>query len=110
MTNQTHQRNLVLALCSTVLLSVYAANPSRADNWPQFRGPAGAGVSTEREFPTQWSDTQNLKWKTPLPGPGSSSPIVWGDRVFVTCYTGYGIERGDGDVAQLKRHLLCIGR
>ena len=110
MTKQTHQRNLVIALCNAVLLSIYAANPSRADNWPQFRGLGGAAISTEKEFPTQWSESQNLKWKTPLPGPGSSSPIVWGDRVFVTCYTGYGMERGDGDVAQLKRHLLCIGR
>jgi len=81
-----------------------------ADNWPQFRGPDGAGISAEKDLPAQWSDTVNLKWKTPLPGPGSSSPIVWGDRVIVTCYSGYGVEKDAGEPGQLQRHLLCVSR
>lgn len=47
-----------------------------ADNWPQFRGGAGNGISSERNLPVKWSATENLKWKTKLPGPGHSSPIV----------------------------------
>jgi outer membrane protein assembly factor BamB len=53
--------------------------------------------------PLTWSDTANLKWKMPLPGPGSSSPIVQGDRVFVTCYSG-----GGAGAATLTRHLVCV--
>lgn len=52
---------------------------------------------------------ENLKWKTPLPGPGSSSPIVISNRVYVTCYSGYGDSSG-GDPEKLKRHLICIDR
>jgi len=53
--------------------------------------------------PLTWSDTANLKWKTPLPGPGSSSPIVQDDRVFVTCYSG-----GGAGAATLTRQLVCV--
>lgn len=82
-----------------------------ASDWPQFRGPTGQGVS-QNKVPVEWSDAKNLKWKTPLPGPGSSSPIVWKDRIFVTCYTGYAMKKqGDiGKIDELKRHLLCINR
>jgi outer membrane protein assembly factor BamB len=61
--------------------------------------------------PLEWSDEQNLLWKAPLPGPGSSSPVIHGDDVFVTCYSGYGVpaDRG-GEPAKLARHLLCIDR
>jgi hypothetical protein len=59
----------------------------------------------------KWSDSENLKWKTALPGPGSSSPIVWDDRVFVTCYSGYGVDRRNpGTMSSLKRHLICMDR
>src|SRR5262249_28761343 len=76
-----------------------------------FRGPGGLGVSTDKDLPTKWGDKENLVWKTPLPGPGGSSPIIVGDRVFLTCYTGYGIPGEDaGDQKDLKRHLLCIDR
>ena len=74
-----------------------------AAEWPQFRGPGGTGAGTSA-VPLTWSDTTNLKWKTALPGPGSSSPIVQGDRVFVTCYSG-GAAAGQ---AQLTRHLICV--
>jgi len=82
------------------------------DSWTRFRGPDGSGVSTEAAAtPTKWSDTENLKWKTALPGPGSSSPIVVGDKIFVTCWSGYGVDRdGGGDQANLKRHLICIDK
>jgi outer membrane protein assembly factor BamB len=53
-------------------------------NWPQWRGPDGSGVSDEKNVPSEWSDTKNIKWKTPIQGRSHSSPIVWGNRVFLT--------------------------
>ncbi len=59
-----------------------------ADNWPQWRGPLGTAVSPEKGLPTEWSNEQNIAWKAELRGLGVSSPIVWGDRVFVTYQIG----------------------
>jgi outer membrane protein assembly factor BamB len=55
-----------------------------AENWPQFRGPAGNGVAVEAKHPEKWSADEHLAWKTKIPGVGWSQPIVWGDKVFVT--------------------------
>lgn len=76
--------------------------------WPRFRGPNGGGTAPATDVPLQWSATENLKWKTPLPGPGSSSPIVRGGRVFVTCYSGYGTGKTDAAPKDLVRHLVCL--
>ncbi|MDY0357883.1 MAG: hypothetical protein RBR19_18515, partial [Sedimentisphaerales bacterium] len=54
------------------------AGPASAGDWPGFRGPGARGVSDQTGLALTWSDTENLAWKTPLPGPGSSSPIVFG--------------------------------
>src|SRR5262245_26039939 len=54
-----------------------------AGNWPGWRGPEGNGVSADKNLPLKWSDKENVRWRVELPGPGNSSPIVWGDRVFV---------------------------
>ena len=56
---------------------------SAAENWPQWRGPGSQGVSTETKLPTEWGPAKNILWLTPLP-PGHSSPIVWGNRLFLT--------------------------
>ncbi|HEX8185474.1 MAG TPA: PQQ-binding-like beta-propeller repeat protein, partial [Blastocatellia bacterium] len=53
-------------------------------NWPQWRGPASQGISEEKGIPVEWSDTKNIAWKTPIAGRGHSSPIVWGNRIFLT--------------------------
>ena len=83
--------------------------PGQAADWSRFRGPNGSAVSDDRGVPTDWSDSKNLVWKAELPGPGSSSPIIVGERVFVTCYSGYGISRRDaGDLKNLQRHLVCV--
>ena len=87
----------------TVALVITIFGGASAAEWPQFRGPGGAGAGASA-VPLTWSDTTNLKWKTALPGPGSSSPIVQGDRVFVTCYSG-GAAAGQ---VKLTRHLVCI--
>lgn len=92
----------------TLALAAFSAG---AADWPNFRGPNESGVSDEKDLPTKWSDTENLVWKLDLPGRGSSSPVVRGDRVFVTCYTGYGQDaKNPGDPSNLVRHLVCVDR
>ena len=92
-------------------LLILSSSFVRAEDWPRFRGPQGDGVSTDTRAPQTWSDKDNLKWKIALPGPGSSSPITSGDRVFLTCYSGYGTNRSDVEnISGLKRHLFCIDR
>jgi outer membrane protein assembly factor BamB len=66
-----------------VSVSVMSA-AAAAENWPQWRGPGGQGVSAERQLPTEWQPDRHIAWKVPLPGGGHSSPVVWGDRIFVT--------------------------
>ncbi len=103
MTSNTRRgvRTLILSLPYVLL----AAMPLSADDWMQFRGPGGLGQSSS-PVPTQWSDDKNLLWKAKLPGPGSSSPIVVGDKVFVTCWTGATKK----STATLKRHVVCFDR
>lgn len=92
------------------LLVVFTAAVLSADDWTQFRGKGGLGTSDEKGLPTKWSDTENIVWKAEMPGPGASSPITLGDRVFITCYTGYGLETNAGEQKNLVRHLLCLSR
>jgi len=73
----TLTRALTFALLASALVS--------ADDWPQFRGP-DQGRTPETNLPVSWSATENVRWKTPLPGPGHSSPIIWGDRIFLTAF------------------------
>jgi outer membrane protein assembly factor BamB len=58
---------------------------ARADNWPQWRGPKNDGVSKETGIPAEWGPDKNVIWKFPLPGPGASTPCIWGDAIFLTC-------------------------
>lgn len=83
---------------------------SPAEDWSRFRGPTGSGVASGADsLPAAWSPTANLAWKTPLPGPGASSPIVVGGKAFVTCYSGYGLDqKSPGEIKNLVRHLVCI--
>jgi outer membrane protein assembly factor BamB len=75
---------LIVGVCLAVAgLSSFAGNVA-AGNWPQWRGPDGSGISNEKNLPSEWSPTKNIKWKTPIDGRAHSSPIVWGNRVFVT--------------------------
>jgi len=82
--------------------------PARGEDWPQFRGSGLSGRSKDTTLPTKWSDTENLGWKAKLPGPGSSSPIVVGKKVFVTCYSGYGTGGSTDEQKSLRRHLVCV--
>ncbi len=71
-----------------LVLSFLAVPGLLAQNWPQWRGPSSHGVSSETGLPTQWSASENIAWKAQLAGLGNSSPILWGDLVFVTSQVG----------------------
>lgn len=77
------------------------------ESWSRFRGPGGRGLAPAARAPLHWSATENLRWRAELPGPGSSSPVVWGGRVFVTAYSGYGDGSENAMPRDLVRHLLC---
>src|SRR5262245_41479181 len=71
---------------AVVLFSIALVTAATAaDNWPAWRGPKSDGVAPGKGYPMTWSATENVRWKTKLPGPGASTPIVWGDRIFLTC-------------------------
>ena len=91
-----------MALRAALAVMVIAALAAHglAEEWPAWRGPRGDGTSTETGVPARWSAAENIVWKAPIPGQGHSSPIVWGDRVFVTTC----IE------SEEKRVLLCFDR
>ena len=77
----------------TVLLAVVAAGSALGADWMQFRGPGGLGSSDEKGLPVTWSSTENIVWRTEMPGPGTSCPIVVGKHVYITAYSGYGLVR-----------------
>lgn len=97
--------NLPLALSLAVLAAL--PSPAVAANWPSWRGPGQDQVSPEKGFPLEWawskddpSKNRNIRWRTPLPEPGNSSPVVWGNRVFVT----QAVDDGR------RRTLMCFDR
>jgi len=79
-------------------ISLLAVAPTFAANWPSWRGPSGDGATTEKNLPLKWSQTDNVRWRTELPGPGNSTPVVWGDRVFVSQF----VKKED------RRTLMCF--
>ncbi len=85
---------LVVFLFAQFALQAYSGD------WPSFRGPHGNGISDEENVPTEWGPDKNIKWKTALPADGNGSPIVVGNRVFVSCAEDTGA----------KRSLLCFDR
>ncbi len=110
--------SLVLLFACLCAFSTGAAAPSV--NWPQFRGPGSLGVAESPTLPDHWSTNENVAWKIELPGRGWSSPIVWGDRVFLTAVTSeaeveppkkglyFGGERNEIPKAKHRWLLLCF--
>lgn len=93
-------RPLALALAAAAL----------AADWPAFRGPHGTGAVPDSP-PTKWSATENVVWKTDLPGAGTSAPVVVGDTVFVTCYSGFNVPgQPKGTQEQLGLHVVALDR
>jgi outer membrane protein assembly factor BamB len=72
------------AILSALFLSPAGSAAPADTQWAQWRGPEGRGIGAPGTYPTEWSATRNIAWKSPVPGRGHSSPVVWGDRVFVT--------------------------
>src|SRR5947208_2027800 len=62
--------------------------PVRAENWPDWRGPNHDGVSHETDLPTRWSATENVAWKLKMPGKAGSTPVIWGNTIFLTSIEG----------------------
>ena len=91
------RRTFLLAVCSLIL--VVASNVP-AENWPSWRGPRGDGTSLETSVPVKWSATENIAWKTELPGIGHAAPIIWGDQLFTVTAVPESQERV----------LLCLDR
>ena len=75
---------LCLVFVSPLNFSLGLTAAGRASDWPQFRGPGGSATTAEKGLPAEWGSDKNIAWKTTVPGYGWSSPIVWGDKVFVT--------------------------
>lgn len=86
-------------MCAMFVVSCAAAVSLAADNWPQWRGPSANGHSQEAHLPVEWT-AADVDWKTDLPGEGQSSPVIWGERIFLTSAT----ENGS------KRTVLCLDR
>ena len=87
-----------LFLLLSLLLAINI--PTHAEDWPQWRGPHGDGRSTEASFPTHWSKTENILWRSPLPGNGHASPIVCGGKIFTVA----------ANPETQERLLLCFDR
>ena len=84
-----------------ILISLFLFTATlSAGNWPGWRGPSGDGISPEKNIPTKWSATENVAWKVAIPGEGHSSPVIWGDRIFLTASL----------TEKNERHLLCLDR
>lgn len=104
------------------LLVLVFSTSAMAENWPAWRGPTGMGTSSEKKLPLEWSATENVRWKVILPSAGNSTPIVWGDRVFITQANNVtkwppkipanfagGSSAGGYAVAE-KRSVICFDR
>ena len=83
-----------------VVLFFFVAGLAQAENWQGWRGPNGDGTSPEKGIPVKWSGTENIAWRIAIPGEGHSSPIIWGDKVFLTSSL----------TEKNKRILLCLDR
>ena len=83
-----------------LLIAFLSVDVVGAENWPAWRGPTGQGHSSETNLPVQWSETENVKWKVPLADQGNSTPIVWGDKIFLT----------QANKGGTVRSLICLAR
>jgi len=105
-----------------VFILILSGSIAQADNWPTWRGPNSDGISSETNLPVKWSATENIAWKLPMPGRSGSTPIIWGDRIFLTTSDDDAIElwavdrkkgtvlwkqkQGDGGKAIYRKHNM----
>lgn len=102
----------IAVIAVTGLMVTLAVSSCQAQDWLRFRGNDGSGVSTESATTaTEFSADKNIAWKIELPGAGASAPIIVGDKVILTCYSGYGEDRKKpGEIDELKRHVVCYNK
>jgi outer membrane protein assembly factor BamB len=81
-------------LLPVAVISLAAITVAHAEDWPHWRGPHATGVAADQRVPTRWSAKDNVAWKAPIAGAGISTPIVSGDRIYVTSQIGTGTSRG----------------
>ena len=98
---------LPILAVSIFLLSLNALRADENIQWAHWRGHGGNGVSTTATPPTEWSETENLKWKVEIPGQGSGSPVIWGNQVFVTSAISVG---SGGRLPKLSFQIFCFDR
>jgi len=101
-------RMALLAICLTLPLPLHAA-PETLAHWPQWRGPLATGIAPEAAPPLRWSETENVRWKVALPGFGTSTPIVWGQQVFIL--TAIPVGQGASTAGGRQQFaVLCLDR
>jgi outer membrane protein assembly factor BamB len=112
--------NRTTASCLVAVILLLATPSGAQDNWPQFRGQGARGIAEGDSLPVQWTASDNVEWKTHIPGKGWSSPIVWGDRVFLTTVVNlgesedpkkglyFGGDRPDAPESVHQWHVFCL--
>ena len=98
----------VVALTLTAAAQKPASTPAAQRFWPEWRGPQRTGVSTSAQPPTEWSETKNVRWKVELPGRGSATPIVWGERLYVL--TAVPADRAAGAKGMHRFVVMAVNR
>src|SRR5215467_6085025 len=101
----------ILSIFTAAIVACAAGRVARAENWPRWRGSANDGVSSESGFPASFSKMENLAWRLPLPGSAGSTPIVWGDRIFLTSADGDDLVLicASTDGKQLWKKTVSVG-
>ena len=98
-------------MAGTVFVALASVMPLPADDWPQFRGPTGDGMAVTTNLPLTWSPTQNVVWKVAVPGRGRSSPVVLGDRIWLTTALETGVKtfpEGPDKMQQAERVVIGV--
>lgn len=122
--SMTSPIRIALVFSAFLLLAAVVPPALEAEHWASWRGPSDNGMA-ETDAPTTWSDTENVKWKTEIPGRGHSSPVVWGDRIFLTTAIQVGTPPpppaqpeggrrgpggGAGPLVEHRFEVLCIDK
>src|SRR6266508_5454042 len=107
------RRRFTLVLVIIALSTVAALNIVSADNWPQWRGPALNGVSNEKNLPVKWTVEENVTWKLEMPAWSGSTPIIWGDNIFLNASEGEMGKSSNGEMNRSVKgdiYLWCVDR
>ncbi len=109
MRTRTYPALWTLSTCIGLTVGLPGLTPAK--DWTGFRGPDRTGTAEAKDLPTTWNSNTNLVWKQDLPGPGTSSPVVVGSRIYLTSYSGYAESIDDpGDMDRLVRYIICLDR